>query len=183
MVCGQGLQRRSGSAGPIYRRAGFTERLRFCPQGQPQQRCGQPRRAGRRVRQEQSLQRRFEARHVYQQPRCAQVRFRGTGQGREHRRGCPAPRPGPQPDVRRARGTLSIYQSTEITRAGKGNPYNFPLGQGNREDMDFARVATSPTAAQPCAGTCNRNSGGPAGARRSTPCGGCSVSTSPQAWS
>ena len=82
-----------------------------------------------------------------------------------------------------ARKTPSIYQGTEIARAGKGNPYNFPLGQGDREDMDFARVATSPTAAQPCAGTCNRNSGGPAGARRSTPYGGCSVSTSPQAWS
>ena len=80
-----------------------------------------------------------------------------------------------------ARRTLSIYQRTEIARAGKGNPYNFPLGQGNREDMDFAWVATSPTAAQPCAGTCNRNSGGPTGARRSTPSGGCSAGTSPWA--
>ena len=47
-----------------------------------------------------------------------------------------------------ARGTPSIYQGTEIAQAGKGDPYNFPLGQGNREDMDFARVATSPTAAR-----------------------------------
>ena len=47
-----------------------------------------------------------------------------------------------------ARRTPSIYQGTEIAQVGKGDPYNFPLGQGNRENMDFARVATSPTAAR-----------------------------------
>ena len=49
--------------------------------------------------------------------------------------------------------------------------------------MDFARVATSPTATQPCAGAFNRNSGGPVSARQSTPSGGYSVGASLWWWS
>ena len=47
-----------------------------------------------------------------------------------------------------SRGTPSVYQGSEIAQAGKGDPYNYPLGQGNREDMDFTQVAASPTAAR-----------------------------------
>ena len=35
------------------------------------------------------------------------------------------------------RGTPSIYQGTEDALPGKGDPYNYPLGEGNREDMPF----------------------------------------------
>ncbi|AWN22350.1 alpha-amylase [Deinococcus irradiatisoli] len=36
-----------------------------------------------------------------------------------------------------ARGTPSVYQGTEDAMPGKGDPYNYPLGEGNREDMTF----------------------------------------------
>ncbi|TSA86433.1 alpha-amylase [Deinococcus detaillensis] len=36
------------------------------------------------------------------------------------------------------RGTPSIYQGTENAAPGKGDPYNYPLGEGNREDMVFS---------------------------------------------
>lgn len=35
------------------------------------------------------------------------------------------------------RGTPSVYQGTEDAMPGKGDPYNYPLGEGNREDMTF----------------------------------------------
>ncbi len=35
------------------------------------------------------------------------------------------------------RGTPSVYQGTEDAMPGKGDPYNYPLGEGNREDMMF----------------------------------------------
>ncbi|MFC4456269.1 alpha-amylase family glycosyl hydrolase [Deinococcus sonorensis] len=47
-----------------------------------------------------------------------------------------------------SRGTPSVYQGTEIAQAGKGDPYNYVLGEGNREDMDFSKVDGSPTAAR-----------------------------------
>ncbi|PTA68367.1 alpha-amylase family glycosyl hydrolase [Deinococcus arcticus] len=42
-----------------------------------------------------------------------------------------------------SRGTPSVWQGTEYAQAGKGDPYDYPLGQGNREDMDFAKLAGS----------------------------------------
>ena len=42
------------------------------------------------------------------------------------------------------RGTPSVLYGTEIAMQGKGDPYNFPLGESNREDMDFSQVARSP---------------------------------------
>lgn len=42
-----------------------------------------------------------------------------------------------------SRGTPSVYQGTEIAQIGLGDPYNYPTGQGNREDMNFAALAQS----------------------------------------
>ncbi|WP_051963273.1 alpha-amylase family glycosyl hydrolase [Deinococcus misasensis] len=42
------------------------------------------------------------------------------------------------------RGTPSIYYGTEIYMQGKGDPYNYPSGQTNREDMNFSAASTSP---------------------------------------
>ncbi|WP_216325478.1 alpha-amylase family glycosyl hydrolase [Deinococcus aestuarii] len=42
-----------------------------------------------------------------------------------------------------SRGTPSVYQGTEIAQPGLGDPYNYVLGQGNREDMNFAALAGS----------------------------------------
>ncbi|MVN87296.1 alpha-amylase [Deinococcus sp. HMF7620] len=42
-----------------------------------------------------------------------------------------------------SRGTPSVWQGTEYAQTGKGDPYDYPLGQGNREDMDFSRLAGS----------------------------------------
>jgi neopullulanase len=46
------------------------------------------------------------------------------------------------------RGTPSVYYGTEIAMLGGGDPYNFPLGESNREDMDFSQVAASPLSAR-----------------------------------
>lgn len=43
-----------------------------------------------------------------------------------------------------SRGTPSVWQGTEYAQAGKGDPYDYPLGEGNREDMNFSRLAGSP---------------------------------------
>ncbi|WP_412027481.1 alpha-amylase family glycosyl hydrolase [Deinococcus yunweiensis] len=42
-----------------------------------------------------------------------------------------------------SRGTPSVWQGTEYAQPGEGDPYNFPTGQGNREDMDFSKLASS----------------------------------------
>ncbi|MBB6015722.1 alpha-amylase family glycosyl hydrolase [Deinococcus radiopugnans] len=42
-----------------------------------------------------------------------------------------------------SRGTPSVWQGTEYAQPGQGDPYNFPLGEGNREDMDFSKLANS----------------------------------------
>lgn len=42
-----------------------------------------------------------------------------------------------------SRGTPSVYQGTEYAQSGEGDPYNYATGQGNREDMDFTRLAAS----------------------------------------
>ncbi|WP_119673447.1 alpha-amylase family glycosyl hydrolase [Deinococcus sp. RM] len=42
------------------------------------------------------------------------------------------------------RGTPSVYYGTEIAMQGKGDPYNNPSGQTNREDMNFSAASTSP---------------------------------------
>jgi len=42
-----------------------------------------------------------------------------------------------------SRGTPSVYQGTEIAQAGLGDPYNYPTGQSNREDMNFAALSQS----------------------------------------
>ena len=42
------------------------------------------------------------------------------------------------------RGTPSVYYGTEIAMLGGGDPYNFELGESNREDMDFSQVDASP---------------------------------------
>ncbi|MEF2279228.1 alpha-amylase family glycosyl hydrolase [Deinococcus sp. YIM 134068] len=42
-----------------------------------------------------------------------------------------------------SRGTPSVWQGTEIAQPGLGDPYNYVLGQGNREDMNFAALAGS----------------------------------------
>ncbi|MBB6097249.1 glycosidase [Deinobacterium chartae] len=47
-----------------------------------------------------------------------------------------------------ARGTPSVYYGSEIGLAGKGDPYDHPPGQGNRENMDFSQVSSSPLAAR-----------------------------------
>jgi neopullulanase len=47
-----------------------------------------------------------------------------------------------------SRGTPSVYQGTETAQAGKGDPYNYVLGESNREDMNFDAVDASPTAAR-----------------------------------
>jgi neopullulanase len=47
-----------------------------------------------------------------------------------------------------ARGTPTVYYGTEIGMAGKGDPYNFALGESNREDMDFTKVPGSSLAAR-----------------------------------
>ncbi|GGJ27326.1 starch-binding protein [Deinococcus roseus] len=41
------------------------------------------------------------------------------------------------------RGTPSIYYGTEIYMKGKGDPYNNPAGQTNREDMNFSATSSS----------------------------------------
>ena len=41
------------------------------------------------------------------------------------------------------RGTPSVYYGTEIAMQGQGDPYNFLLGEANREDMDFSALAAS----------------------------------------
>jgi len=46
------------------------------------------------------------------------------------------------------RGTPLVYYGTEVAMQGKGDPYNYPLGESNREDMDFSEVAGSPLAAR-----------------------------------
>ncbi|WP_019011107.1 alpha-amylase family glycosyl hydrolase [Deinococcus aquatilis] len=43
-----------------------------------------------------------------------------------------------------SRGTPSVYQGSEIAQPGQGDPYNYVLGQGNREDMNFGALAGSP---------------------------------------
>ena len=45
-----------------------------------------------------------------------------------------------------SRGTPSFYYGTEIAMQGKGDNYNYVLGEGNREDMRFDEVAGSSTA-------------------------------------
>ena len=45
-----------------------------------------------------------------------------------------------------ARGTPSVYYGTEIAMPGSGDPYSAQPGLGNREDMDFAAVPSSPVA-------------------------------------
>ncbi len=47
-----------------------------------------------------------------------------------------------------ARGIPSLYYGTEIGMPGGGDPFDFPLGQSNREDMRFDEVAGSPLAAR-----------------------------------
>ncbi|ADV67916.1 alpha-amylase family glycosyl hydrolase [Deinococcus maricopensis] len=47
-----------------------------------------------------------------------------------------------------SRGTPSVYYGTEIGLAGKGDPYNYPLGESNREDMVFSGVDASPLSAR-----------------------------------
>ncbi|MDV6373770.1 alpha-amylase family glycosyl hydrolase [Deinococcus arenicola] len=42
-----------------------------------------------------------------------------------------------------SRGTPSVWQGTEYAQAGKGDPYNYVLGEGNREDMDFGKLSSS----------------------------------------
>lgn len=42
-----------------------------------------------------------------------------------------------------SRGTPSVYYGTEIGMIGKGDPYNNVLGETNREDMDFSKLAQS----------------------------------------
>ncbi|CAM3911131.1 alpha-amylase family glycosyl hydrolase [Deinococcus frigens] len=42
-----------------------------------------------------------------------------------------------------SRGTPSVWQGTEYAQPGLGDPYDYPLGQGNREDMDFGKLAGS----------------------------------------
>ncbi|GGJ19671.1 alpha-amylase family glycosyl hydrolase [Deinococcus roseus] len=42
-----------------------------------------------------------------------------------------------------SRGTPSVYYGTEIGMIGKGDPYNNVLGESNREDMDFGKLAAS----------------------------------------
>ena len=42
-----------------------------------------------------------------------------------------------------SRGTPSVYQGSEIAQPGQGDPYNYVLGQGNREDMNFGALAGS----------------------------------------
>ena len=42
-----------------------------------------------------------------------------------------------------SRGTPSVYQGTEIAQIGLGDPYTYPTGQGNREDMNFSALGTS----------------------------------------
>ncbi|PNY81428.1 alpha-amylase family glycosyl hydrolase [Deinococcus koreensis] len=42
-----------------------------------------------------------------------------------------------------SRGTPSVWQGSEYAQVGEGDPYNFPTGQGNREDMDFSKLASS----------------------------------------
>ncbi|MBB5233606.1 alpha-amylase family glycosyl hydrolase [Deinococcus budaensis] len=42
-----------------------------------------------------------------------------------------------------SRGTPSVYQGSEIAQPGLGDPYDYELGKGNREDMNFAALAQS----------------------------------------
>ncbi len=42
-----------------------------------------------------------------------------------------------------ARGIPSVYYGTEIAMRGLGDPYDQPLGESNREDMDFGALAAS----------------------------------------
>ncbi|SMB94974.1 alpha-amylase family glycosyl hydrolase [Deinococcus hopiensis] len=42
-----------------------------------------------------------------------------------------------------SRGTPSVYQGTEIAQPGLGDPYDYVLGQGNREDMNFNALSQS----------------------------------------
>lgn len=42
-----------------------------------------------------------------------------------------------------SRGTPSVWQGTEYAQPGLGDPYDQPLGQGNREDMDFGKLGSS----------------------------------------
>ncbi|MDJ0928570.1 MAG: alpha-amylase family glycosyl hydrolase [Gammaproteobacteria bacterium] len=42
-----------------------------------------------------------------------------------------------------ARGIPVVYYGTEIGMTGEGDPYALPLGQSNREDMDFTALANS----------------------------------------
>ena len=41
------------------------------------------------------------------------------------------------------RGTPVVYQGTETAMQGLGDPYDYELGSGNREDMDFGALADS----------------------------------------
>ncbi len=43
-----------------------------------------------------------------------------------------------------SRGTPVVYYGSEIGMEGKGDPYNYPTGQTNREDMNFTQASTSP---------------------------------------
>ena len=46
------------------------------------------------------------------------------------------------------RGTPSVYYGTETAMLGGGDPYDFALGESNREDMDFSQVDASPLSAR-----------------------------------
>lgn len=41
------------------------------------------------------------------------------------------------------RGTPSVYQGTEMAQRGEGDPYNYTTPDSNRQDMNFAALATS----------------------------------------
>ncbi|WP_027481759.1 alpha-amylase family glycosyl hydrolase [Deinococcus pimensis] len=47
-----------------------------------------------------------------------------------------------------SRGTPSVYYGSEIGMAGGGDPYDYPIGGSNREDMDFSKVDASPLTAR-----------------------------------
>ncbi|GEM48533.1 alpha-amylase family glycosyl hydrolase [Deinococcus cellulosilyticus] len=42
------------------------------------------------------------------------------------------------------RGTPVVYYGTELAAAGEGDPYNYPLGRSNREDMKFEGALDTP---------------------------------------
>lgn len=44
------------------------------------------------------------------------------------------------------RGTPVVYYGTELVMPGEGDPYNYPLGRSNREDMKFEGALQAPIA-------------------------------------